>query len=231
MKMIIGIGLALLSTNLYSKPSATLLSDIACTNEVLSTISSIGTPLAWSKIKKGTVQASLEEGGKLELKTKEGTSSLYIETPSYKASVEFESPKCKLNVVDTSFDVVGFNDQELEKLLKENDKGAILLWSPHMTLSVYELVEMQDYLKSLKIPVKVVLDLNADKRFSKKILKKYNLPLDYLTLMNSRKLEEFGINVHYPSLVFYKKEKLIKRVPGYNSELKLKNMIKKYLDK
>ena len=99
-----------------------------------------------------------------------------------------------------------------------------------MSLSVYELVEMQKYLAGLKIPIKVLLDTNADKNYSKNILKKYDLPLNYLEQLNSRKLEKFGINVHYPSIVFYKNSKLVKRVPGYNSEIKLNHLIKKYLD-
>jgi hypothetical protein len=230
MKKIIGVCLLLVSINSHAKKSSTILNRIACTNNVLSTISSIGTPIKWKKVDEFSVSSTMETGERVTLKSRGEVSKLNIEAKNYKVDVTFESPKCQLKINDFTSIGEGFSDENLTELISSNTKGAILLWSPHMSLSVYELVEMQEYLKSLKIPIKVLLDTNADKDFSKNILKKYDLPLQYLERMNSRNLEKFGINVHFPSIVFYKNKKLVKRVPGYNSEVKLNHLIKKYLD-
>ena len=72
MKKIIGIFTLILSINSLAKNSTTILDKIVCTNEVLSTVSSIGLPVAWKKVDKYTVSSKIESGGKVTLLSKLG---------------------------------------------------------------------------------------------------------------------------------------------------------------
>lgn len=220
----------LISTTIFANNSKSLLAQLPCSDEVFKSISSIGTPKKWEKIKEAHVSTSLEEGGNLQVSISEKSTKLISNAYGVNLELEFVGPKCKMNILTMTSSVGGFVDKDLEQLISKNKYGVIYLWSPHMSLSLYELVELQKYVKSLKVPFTILMDLKADDKFASKLLRKYDLPLEYLKRMNSRKLEEFGITVHYPSTVFYKDKKLVKRIPGYNGKKSFKDLITKYLE-
>jgi hypothetical protein len=219
----------LLSVNSFAK-SNPFFEKIPCSNKVFQAVSSLGTPKKWLK-KENVVSSSLEEGGSISLEVEKDKSYLSYGLNKSRTKFEYQSPKCKVKVVSISRDKSGFDDVALENLFEKNESGVIYIWSPHMSLSVYEMVEMQDYLKKIKVPVTILLDLNAAEDLTKSTIEKYDLSPEYALKMNSRSLEKFGANIHFPSTVFYKKGKIIKRIPGYNGEKELNNLIKKYLGK
>lgn len=207
-----------------------LLQNIPCTNEVLGSVQTMGVPLKWESPKKGVVTSKTNAGGVITLVTKKDESILSYNASDFQSKLSFKTPECKLKVLNLDNKKFVFNDDDLNKLLKENKRGLIYLWSPHMSLSVYELVEMKEYAKSLSLPTLTLLDLNADMKFSKELIEKYKLSPNYLKRMNSRELEKFGATVHYPSTILYKDGKLVKRVPGYNGKKGLQDLITKYLE-
>ncbi|WP_127714783.1 hypothetical protein [Halobacteriovorax sp. HLS] len=221
--------LCLYSLNTYSK-SDNFLAKIPCTNQTLEAVGNFGTPEKWSKTSESTVSSPLEEGGEVRLQVEGNKSLVTMNNSSVEVGFSFTMPECSVVLLKSKFIGSGFSDDDLTKLMKKNKKGIILVWSAHMSLSVYELVELQEYISELGVPVKVLADLNSLEEISKKIIGKYKLPKEYLEKMNSRKLEKFGINIHYPSMVLYKNSKLIVRVPGYNNKIKLQALIKKYLE-
>jgi len=223
--------LSLLATSeIIASNSKSLLSKLPCSNQIFKSISSIGTPKRWEKTKEHSLSTSLEEGGSIQIHILDNFSKLTSSAHGVNLELGFSSPDCKMKILNMTSSIGGFVDKDLGDLISKNQYGVIYLWSPHMSLSLYELVELQKYVKSLKVPFTILMDLKADDKFASKILKKYDLPLEYLKRMNSRKLEEFGITVHYPSTVFYKDQKLIKRVPGYNGKKSFKDLITKYLE-
>ena len=205
------------------------LKKLKCSDSVFKAISSLGEPKEWKKNLDGTVSTDFESGGNIQVQAGVNKSLLSSVQNGVSLKLEFENPDCKMKVLKISSSNGGFLDRDLDKLLKKEKMGVIYLWSPHMSLSVYELVEMKKYLSSLKIPVTILLDLNADIDLANKSLQKFDLPLDYLKRMNSRKLESFGATIHYPSTIFYKDGELIKRVPGFNGKKSLQDLIRKYL--
>ncbi|OUR96395.1 hypothetical protein A9Q84_08570 [Halobacteriovorax marinus] len=220
----------LISSPINSSEVKSLLSNLPCADQVFKSIAAIGTPKKWSKGKKSTVSTSMEEGGVVVISVSKNISRLSSDAHGVKLQLEFSRPTCKMKITNLTSSKGGFQDVDLGDLLLKNKYGVIYLWSPHMSLSLFELVELQKYVKSLKIPFTILMDLHADDKFAAKLLKKYDLPLEYLNRMNSRELEKFGITVHYPSTVFYKDKKLVKRVPGYNGKKSFKDLIKKYLE-
>lgn len=216
--------------NLSFAQKKPLLSKINCSNSVFKSISSLGEPKEWKKSLEGVLSTELENGGRVDVEVSLKKTILNSVQNGVKLQLEFVEPECKLKVLRISSSNGGFLDRDLERLLKKEKRGVIYLWSPHMSLSVYELVEMKKYLSSLKVPVTILLDLNADIDSANKSIQKFDLPLEYLKRMNSRKLEKFGATIHYPSTIFYKDGELVKRVPGFNGKKSLVDLIKKYLD-
>ncbi|GEM_PF-2719416 len=220
----------LFSTPLAFAQKAPLLNKLKCSKVVFKSISALGEPKEWKKNHDGSVSTDFESGGKVQVVVESTKSLLTSNQNGLTLKLEFSEPECKMKILRISSSNGGFLDRDLDLLLKKNKRGVIYLWSPHMSLSVYELVEMKKYLSSLKIPVTILLDLNADIDSANKSIQKIDLPLDYLKRMNSRKLESFGATIHYPSTVFYKDGELVKKVPGFNGKKSLVDLIKKYLD-
>ena len=205
------------------------LKNLPCADQVYGHIDALGEPLKWSLVEKGVVSSKLKNGGDVKLSVK-GEKTL-VESNSH--GVEFSGyylkPLCALSITKMSSANGGFTDLDLNNLLIKSKAGIIYVWSPHMSLSVFELVEMKKYAKKLKVDITVLMDLNSDAKFSKNIVSEYKLPVEYLKRVNSRKLEAFGSNIHFPSMVLYKNGKLIKRIPGFNGEKEFKRLIKEYL--
>lgn len=201
---------------------------LACANQVFSTISGVGTPTKWVKNKK-LVSSKLEEGGSVSVLVKEKQSIVSVEKELFKARAVIKAPDCKIKIKSFDNDLKGFRDENLKKLVSKNKSGMIYLWSPHMTISVQELSEIFLARKKIKTPFTILLDKNADMDLAKKMVSDLKLPIDYLLTMNSRKLEKFGVTIHFPSLVIYKNGKLKKRVPGYTGVPGIQDMIKEHL--
>ncbi|WP_157765794.1 thioredoxin family protein [Halobacteriovorax marinus] len=228
MKIIIALSF-LISMPIFAQKKAPFLNKLRCTNSVLGAVSSLGEPKEWKKNLDASVSSDFEGGGSVTIDVEKSKSTLTSNQNGLLLKLDFSEPDCKMKVLKISSSSGGFLDRDLDQLLKKEKRGVIYLWSPHMSLSVYELVEMKKYLSSLKIPVTILLDLNADIDFANKSLQKYDLPLEYLKRMNSRKLENFGATIHYPSTIFYKDGELVKRVPGFNGKKSLQDLIKRYL--
>ncbi|PIK16533.1 hypothetical protein [Halobacteriovorax sp. JY17] len=226
---IFAIVILILSTPLSYAQKAPLLKKLKCSDAVFKAISSLGEPKEWRKSLDGSVSTDFESGGKVQVDAGADKSLITSIQNGVNLKLEFSAPDCKMKVLKISSSHGGFLDRDLDQLLKKEKMGVIYLWSPHMSLSVYELVEMKKYLSSLKISVTILLDLNADIDLANKSIQKFDLPLDYLKRMNSRKLEAFGATIHYPSTIFYKDGELIKRVPGFNGKKSLQDLIKKHL--
>ncbi|WP_372654061.1 hypothetical protein [Halobacteriovorax sp.] len=227
--MKIFLALLIFYTPLSFAEKAPLLKKLKCSDAVFKAISSLGEPKEWKKNLDSTVSTDFESGGNVQVEVGANKSMVSSAQNGVSLKLEFSAPDCKMKVLKISSSNGGFLDRDLDLLLKKEKMGVIYLWSPHMSLSVYELVEMKKYLSSLKIPVTILLDLNADIDLANKSIQKFDLPLDYLKRMNSRKLEAFGATIHYPSTIFYKEGELIKRVPGFNGKKSLQDLIKKYL--
>ena len=102
----------------------------------------------------------------------------------------------------------GFLDQDLRKLLKDSKEGIIFLWSPHMPYSVGSLYPLQKIAKKLKLPLTVLMDPLADDRETKKVIKRFSLPLKLTKKNRAERLLLQGASLHYPNYFFYKEGKV-----------------------
>ncbi|MDG0816808.1 hypothetical protein [Bdellovibrio svalbardensis] len=125
-----------------------------------------------------------------------------------------------------------FSNADLESTLRsgEVDNVMIFTWSPHMPLSIKGLDEAIQFTKSNKIKLIVVLDPNCDFSLAQKVAFKHQWPDTYLKTIQSSKLIERGLRVHYPSYLLIKHGSFSgPTTPGYKSKEELDRMIGMYL--
>ena len=122
-----------------------------------------------------------------------------------------------------------FLNKDLNRLLKDSKEGIIYLWSPHMPYSVGSLYPLQKVAMKLKLPLTVLMDPFADEGETKKVIKRFNLPLKFTRKNKAERLLLQGATLHYPNYFFYREGKVSKvQLFGAKGEEAIVSAIKRF---
>lgn len=103
----------------------------------------------------------------------------------------------------------GLTDEALAARLAQDEAGAILVWSPHMPLSVDEYAELQDAAAALKLSLVAVLDPAADAGYARRVAAARGLPESALVRLASIELAFRGMTTHAPSVQVFADGRLV----------------------
>lgn len=185
---------------------------ISCFAKVTTFLDKLGTVEKWTPYP-GGVGGSIAEFGTVELYQNPKSTLLLTKTTTTTTRMRWDEPKCEEQIVASEKRVVGFSDMNLSEVMIKNPKGGfVYIWSPHMELSVAEVATLEKL--KLNYPFTVILDPKADVSLAKSLVEKNKLPESYLLPLDSLVLYKADITIHYPSIVFYKNGKILKRIPG-----------------
>jgi len=143
--------------------------------------------------------------------------------PSYEISLERIStfsaeahrfgPDCELHLDTRAVSPApapgAFTDARLSDRLAEGDTGIILLWSPHMPLSVDEYDELRDVAATLQIALVAVLDPVADPGYARRVARERGLPDAALAPLAGIELAFRGMTTHAPSVQVFAGGRLV----------------------
>lgn len=109
-----------------------------------------------------------------------------------------------------------FTDRELRKLLRENSRGLIYVWSPNMPYSYQQRIDgksgveiVKEVAQKLKLKVTVVLDPAASPGNARQIIAQHDyMKPESLRSAHSIELALRAMNTHYPALIVYANGKL-----------------------
>jgi hypothetical protein len=226
-----GFDLSFLISLLFSKvlaagPGLQPLKDIVCLDQVTKAIDVAGTPQEWLRFP-GGVASRIANYGSIEVYPEKARTRFVLATSKSTTGFILESPKCEAKILFTKESRASLRDIDVAELLKKNKNGGLIyVWSPHMELSILEAANLRKY--GLTYPVTVAVDPNADTELLKKIGSDKNFSTEYTQLANSSVLFAADIGIHYPSTVFYKDGRIVKRIPGYHGAA-LKEIAQKVL--
>lgn len=128
-----------------------------------------------------------------------------------------------------------FTDIDLDKMMSQSSQKnsrpvVIYSWSPHMSLSVRGLNEIQQYCQKKNQILVVVLDPDANLSVASEVAAKNKWPLQFLIINKSKKLISRGTRIHYPSYNLISQGSFASRLlPGYKNEQQLDDFQRKYL--
>jgi hypothetical protein len=116
-----------------------------------------------------------------------------------------------------------FSDKDLSQLLRMNPQTVLLIWSPHMRLSVRAIRELE----MAKISFEVIMDPLADQEEATKFVRDYRLDKSSLRRAHSNELNQRNALNHYPALLVAKEGKLCSSVQrGYRKAQRYALIIK-----
>ena len=112
----------------------------------------------------------------------------------------------------------GFSDRDLAARLAKGDSGVILVWSPHMPLSVDQYGVLVDVTKELGLSLIAVLDPGANVDYARRVAAERLMPASAAQPIGGIELEFRGMTTHAPSVLVFADGKLKGRVLyGYRS--------------
>lgn len=140
------------------------------------------------------------------------------------------SPLMGVKLNDAPAPAIGadfFTDTMLESELKKNKAGIIYGWSPMMPLSIIGYNEAKAVAKKLNLAFIPLLDPMVDLEIAKTASTDYKLK-EGIRKVGSVELLERGMNLHYPSILFFSKGKMVgSLLPGlWDSPQALEAVIK-----
>jgi hypothetical protein len=109
-----------------------------------------------------------------------------------------------------------WTDAALSARLRRGDKGVILLWSPHMPLSVDSVLDLQALASEMGLAFVPLLDPAADTGYARSVGLERGLPSSALRPLGGIELAFRGMTTHAPSLQVFAGGRLVGAVlPGY----------------
>jgi hypothetical protein len=125
----------------------------------------------------------------------------------------------------------GFTDAALAERLARGGPGVILLWSPHMPLSVDQHSVLKAVAEERGMTVIPVLDPSSDRRYAETVARDRRLDAGALEPLASIELAFRGMTTHAPSLQLFKDGRLVGPVLfGFRSEAAARLAIAAALD-
>jgi len=102
-----------------------------------------------------------------------------------------------------------FSDGDLRARLAEVPRGVIVVWSPHMPLSLDAVRAVGDAAATRGLAVDVVLDDAADRDFAARTLVGQGLPAGWARVADSVELVFRDVLVHAPAVQLYARGRLV----------------------
>jgi hypothetical protein len=125
-----------------------------------------------------------------------------------------------------------FGDSDLIVRVARSDRGVILLWSPHMPLSVDQHAVLASVAGGLGLAVEALLDPQADVGYAARVARERNLPAAALRRLGGIELALRGMTTHTPSLQVFAGGELVGPVLyGYRNAEALRSALEKTLGK
>lgn len=116
-----------------------------------------------------------------------------------------------------------FGDSDLITRIAREDRGVVLLWSPHMPLSVDQHAVLARVAPDLSLTVISLLDPAADPDYAARVSRERGLPAEATRPLGGVELALRGMTTHTPSLQVFAGGRLIGPVLyGYRSEAPLR---------
>ncbi len=100
------------------------------------------------------------------------------------------------------------SDSDIQRLVATKKDGIIYIWAPEMPYSIEGIKEIEESAKKMKVNLTVLLSPVSDEQFARKVIKQKKLDTKFLKRHESRELHLRGVDLHYPSIITYKKAKL-----------------------
>jgi hypothetical protein len=125
----------------------------------------------------------------------------------------------------------GWTDAALAERLRRGDTGVILLWSPHMPLSVDAYDVLLALTREMGIGLVAILDPASDPSYAIEVARKRGMPADALLPLGGIELAFRGMTTHAPSIQVFSKGRLTGPVvPGYRDREGFRLTIGRVLD-
>ena len=217
--------LVFLSLTIFQAQAQSGLKNVPCFDQVTQAITAAGKPKQWLEIPHG-VASRIDEFGRVEVLVEKNTTKLVLVGKTHTKNFVMTAPECQVQVQKPFLNKNEFSDFDLAELFKRSKEGLIVIWSPHMDLSVKEIEDLPKH--DLKKEITVIMDPKADEKIAEKIQTEKKWPVSYLRRLNASLLYQSDITIHYPSVVFYKNSKILKRIPGFNGA-SFKKVTKEFL--
>jgi hypothetical protein len=103
----------------------------------------------------------------------------------------------------------GFTDEVLASRLARRDAGVILVWSPHMPLSVDQYAELASVTRDMGLALVTVLDPGADADYARRVARERGLPDAALRRLDGIELAFRGMTTHAPSVQVFAEGRLV----------------------
>jgi hypothetical protein len=160
-----------------------------------------------------------------------GNVSVHRVTASVVERRRFDSD-CNVAIsrVERAVNPGAWTDADLAARLGRGDAGVILLWSPHMPLSIDMHAELVAVTRDLGLSLVTLLDPGADATYAASAARERALPESALRPLGGIELAFRGLTVHAPSLQVFMKGRLVGPVlPGYRDGPTLRLAIERVL--
>ncbi len=126
----------------------------------------------------------------------------------------------------------GWTDAALAETIERGDVGAILLWSPHMPLSVDAYGVLETLTLEMGIALVPILDPSADPAYAGAVAHERGIPSSALRPLSGIELAFRGMTTHAPSLQVFARGRLVGPVvPGYRDREGFRLAIERALGK
>ena len=102
-----------------------------------------------------------------------------------------------------------FTDSDLIVRVAREDRGVVLLWSPHMPLSVDQHAVLADVARELGLAVIALLDPGADADYAARVARERGVPAEATRPLGGIELAYRGMTTHTPSLQLFAGGRLI----------------------
>lgn len=123
---------------------------------------------------------------------------------------------CLLHSVAAADSRHEFNDQDLANLLKNETRGVIYLWSPHMPYSVHGATEARRVVEGLGLKSVLLLDPYAESALANRVLRSHHLPYSAMRRAHAKDLSKMGATQHFPTAIVFERGQLdVQMLPGY----------------
>jgi hypothetical protein len=128
-------------------------------------------------------------------------------------------PRCEavsLGVQERPIAEDAWTDAALAERLGRSDTGVILLWSPHMPLSVDAFDVLEALTRELGIDLVAILDPASDPSYAREVARERGIPSESLRPLGGIELAFRGMTTHAPSVQVFAGGRLAGPVvPGY----------------
>lgn len=127
-------------------------------------------------------------------------------------------------------DAGALDDAALARLLEARERGVIYLWSPHMPYSATGAVEASTLARTLRLPLTLALDPQADAQLAARARARLALPAQALQRARAQALHARGATLHFPTVMVYRDGRLdAQMLPGYTPPAALAEFLQERL--